>query len=139
MWTWPIVAAIIVLSAVAQTLGMAEEQPRPPQERGLRVIRHVITTGVVNREPIDAATVFPPSVGILYYFTEFQGAAGPTPIHHVWYYQDERVLEIPLIVEAGHWRTWSRKEIRENRIGTWKVEAVDRDGRVLSSQTFNVH
>jgi hypothetical protein len=123
---------------IAPTL-QAEEQTRAPGKRPLRVVRHVVTTGVVNREPIDAATVFSPSVGTLYYFTEVQGAAAPTQILHVWYYQDQKLIAIPLPVDAAHWRTWSRKEILGIWTGPWKVEAVTPDGRVLSSQTFAIH
>ena len=131
--------AAVMLVVVLPSLALPQEQkPQPPQPH-LRVIRDVVTTGVINRQPIDAATVFPPSVGTLYYFTEVVGATAATPITHIWSYNGEPVAEISLLIEADHWRTWSRKRILPNWIGSWEVEAVDPDGNVLSSQTFDIH
>jgi hypothetical protein len=117
----------------------SQEQKQEPQGGALRVVRDVVTTGVANREPADSATVFPPSVGALYYFTEIEGASTPTRITHVWYYNEQRIAEVTLDVQEGRWRTWSRKRLLQNWIGPWRVEAVDPDGRVLSSQIFDVH
>ncbi|MFQ5960662.1 MAG: DUF2914 domain-containing protein [Candidatus Methylomirabilales bacterium] len=139
MSPWWTRAAVMLVAVVLPSLALSEEQkpdlPRPQ----LRVIRDVVTTGVIHREPIDAATVFPPSVGTLYYFTEVVGATTPTRIIHIWSFKGQRVAEIFLLIEADHWRTWSRKQILQNWIGSWEVEAVDPDGHVLSSQTFDIH
>jgi hypothetical protein len=134
-WTRAAVILVVVLPSLAFPQEQKPQPPRPP----LRVIRDVVTTGVINRQPIDAATVFPPSVGTLYYFTEVVGATASTPITHIWSYNGKQVAEISLVIEADHWRTWSRKRILHNWIGSWEVEAVDPDGNVLSSQTFDIH
>ncbi|MFQ5656269.1 MAG: DUF2914 domain-containing protein [Candidatus Methylomirabilales bacterium] len=129
------VAVVVVLPIVA----LSQETPRQPGEDSLRVARDVLTTGVDDREPIDDATVFPPSVGELFYFTEVQGADTPTQITHVWYYNNDEMARVTLSVDGPRWRTWSSKRILENWIGSWRVETVDADGNVLSSQTFDVH
>ncbi len=98
----------------------------------------MVTTAVVNREPSGDGSVFPPSTGALYYFTEVDGISTPTQITHIWYYQDQKMVEIPLALEGPRWRTWSSKRILENWVGSWKVEAVDQSGNVLSFQTFNI-
>lgn len=138
MSTWRKTAAVTLVAVVLPTLALSEEQKPEPGQSVLRVIRDVVTTGVIDRQPIDAATVFPPSVGALYYFTEIVGARTPTQITHAWYYDGQKIAEIPLGIETAHWRTWSRKRILPTWIGSWEVEAVDPDGNVLSSQTFDV-
>lgn len=137
--TWRTGAVLTLIAVAMPTLAHPQEQKVEPMESPLRVVRDVVTTGVVNREPIDGANVFPPSVGSLYYFTEIETETTPTQITHIWYFQDQKMAEVPLSIEAAHWRTWSQKRMLEAWTGPWKVEAVDATGKVLSSQTFDVH
>ena len=130
--------AITVVAVTLPILALAQEKMAQPAGDSLRVVRGVVTTAVVNREPSGDGSVFPPSTGAVYYFTEIEGASGPTQITHIWYYQDQKMVEIPLALEGPRWRTWSSKRILENWVGSWKVEAVDQSGNVLSFQTFNV-
>lgn len=139
MSIWKKVAAITVVGVVLPTLALSQEKSLQPEGESLRVARDIVTTGVINREPIDDASVLPPSMGSLYYFTEVEGAYTPTHITHIWYYQERQMAKVPLSVEGPRWRTWSSKRILENWVGAWRVEAVDLDGHVLSSQTFDVH
>lgn len=132
-------AGITLLVAVVPILAFSQEHKPESAGSEVRVVRDAVTTGIVNRELIDGATVFPPSVDVLYYFTEVESARTPTRIIHQWYFQGDNVAEVPLSVEAAHWRTWSRKQILRNWIGSWKVEAADGSGKVLSSQSFDVH
>jgi hypothetical protein len=138
MRRWTKALAIAVVGLTLPVTGLSQEKTMQPEGSSLRVVRGVVTAGVVNREPIGDGSVFPPSTGAVYYFTEVEGASGPTQITHVWYYQDQKMAEIPLSLEAPRWRTWSSKRILESWVGSWKVEAVDQSGNVLSFQTFNV-
>lgn len=131
MRVWRNVAVITIVGVALPILALSQERPQ--------VARDVLTTAVVDREPIDAATVFPPSVGVVFYFTEVQGADTFTEITHVWYYGNDEMARVTLSVDGPRWRTWSSKRILENWTGSWRVEAVDADGNVLSSQTFDVH
>lgn len=115
---------------------LSQERSEKPS---LTIVRDGIATGITHRELVGAAAVFPPAVGQLYYFTEVQGATFPTHITHVWYYKVQKVAEIPLPVEAPHWRTWSQKQIPRDWIGPWKVEAVGPGGEILASETFDIH
>jgi len=130
--------AITVVAVTLPILALAQEKMAQPAGDSLRVVRGVVTTAVVNREPSGDGSVFPPSTGALYYFTEVDGISTPTQITHIWYYQDQKMAEIPLSLEGPRWRTWSSKRILENWVGSWKVEAVDQSGNVLSFQAFNV-
>lgn len=138
MRVWRKVAVITIVGVALPILALSQERSQPGEE-SLQVARDVLTTEVVDREPIDAATVFPPSVGLVFYFTEVQGADTFTEITHVWYYGNDEMARVTLSVDGPRWRTWSSKRILENWTGSWRVEAVDADGNVLSSQTFDVH
>lgn len=139
MSRWRGMAGIMLLVASVPILALSQEHRLESGGSEVRVIRDVVTTGIVNREPIDGPAVFPPSVGVLYYFTEVESARTPAQIVHRWYFQGENVAEVSLPVEADRWRTWSRKQILRNWTGSWKGEAVDGSGKVLSSRSFDVH
>ena len=104
----------------------------------MQVIRDVVTTEVVNREPVNDGIVFSASMGPVYYFTELKGAYTSTHINHIWYYEGRQMAKVPLSIEGPRWRTWSSKRMVEDWTGSWRVEAVDPDGNLLSSQTFEV-
>jgi hypothetical protein len=135
VWRRGIRIGILVLIAFGEPTLSQERSEKP----NLAIVRDGIATGIAQREPVGAASVFPPSVGQLYYFTEVRGATSPTSITHVWYYKGQKVAEVPLPVEAPQWRTWSQKQIPRDWIGPWKVEAVGPGGEILASETFDTH
>ncbi len=105
---------------------------------GLSVGRALFARGVVAREPVGVARVFPPDVGEVYFFTHVLGAETPTEILHVWIYDGREVAIVPLAVESPSWRTWSSKRILPEWRGDWTVEVRDLDGTVLYTGTFRV-
>lgn len=130
--------AIAAVGLAIPLLVAAEERPQP-NGNSLSVARDMVTTEVVGREPVNDGAAFSPSMGPVYYFTEVEGADVPTQITHIWYYEGRQMAQVPLAVEGPRWRTWSSKQILQDWTGTWKVEAVDAHGQVLSSQTFEIH
>lgn len=103
-----------------------------------RVVRDVLATEVIDREPAEAVSPIPAEIGRLYYFTEIAQAGQPREILHVWTWQDRNVSEIPLRVQGGRFRTWSYKTIPPTWTGKWRVEARTQDGAVLSAESFVV-
>lgn len=114
--------------------GMAEE----PMMSELSVDQMVFCTGVVDREPVGADTVFADTVGQVYCFTQISGAEDSTTISHVWYLNDEEKASVDLSVRGKTWRTWSSKRIPKEWDGTWKVEVKSADGSVLMIKEFVV-
>ena len=131
------------------------EQPRQPvttqerQERPTltkkavlganpRVVRGVLATDVINREPEETSSPIPVEIGRLYYFTEVVDVGPPMEMLHVWTWKDRNVSEIPLRVQGQRYRTWSYKTIPPTWTGEWRVEARTPNGAVLSSQSFQV-
>jgi Protein of unknown function (DUF2914) len=104
----------------------------------LQVADVAICRDVVNREPVDAGTTFPLSVGKLSCFTKITGVEGSSKITHVWYLGDKERFRIDLTVNGPTWRTFSTKAIRPGDGGSWRVDVVDPAGAVLKSVPFEV-
>ena len=98
----------------------------------------VVTTAVVDREPIDRVEVFPRQNGTLYYFNRVVGAEGETVVYHLWYYGEELMSSVELPVKSPSWRTWSAKDLLEDWPGVWRVEILDAEGKLLEKLNFEL-
>lgn len=98
----------------------------------------VLTTAVVDREPIDRVEVFPRQNGTLYCFTRIVGAEGETVVYHLWYYGEELMSSVELQVKSASWRTWSSKKLLEDWPGAWRVEIQDAQGNLLEELNFEL-
>jgi hypothetical protein len=104
----------------------------------LEIADAVVTTAVVDREPIDQVKVFPRQNGTLYCFTRALGAEGETAIYHLWYYDEELMSRVELPVKSPSWRTWSAKQLLEDWPGVWRVEIQDAEGKLLEELSFEL-
>ncbi|MFQ5988955.1 MAG: DUF2914 domain-containing protein [Candidatus Methylomirabilales bacterium] len=138
MSTWKKAAVIAVVGVTLPILAASEDRIARLEDNSLRIVRDVVTTQVIDREPVNDGLVFSASMGPVYYFTEVKGAHTSTYISHIWYYEGRQMAKVPLNIEGPRWRTWSSKQMLNEWSGSWRVEAVDADGNLLSSQTFEV-
>ena len=138
MSTWKKATVIAIVGVALPILAASEDRIARLEENSLQIIRDVVTTEVIDREPINDGLVFSASMGPVFYFTEVKGAYTPTHITHTWYYEGQQMAQVPLAIEGPRWRTWSSKQMLKEWNGSWRVEAVDADGNLLSSQTFEV-
>jgi len=122
-------AAAFALTAVSTTAVSAQA----PEGTTVEI---AIARSVVDRMPVDTASVFAADVGQVACWTRVSGAAGQT-IQHVWIHGEN---EFPVSFEIGGspWRVWSTKEIPPEWDGEWRVEIRDSTGAVLASTTFRV-
>jgi hypothetical protein len=104
----------------------------------LEVGEAVITTAVVDREPVDEVDVFPRQGGTLYCFTRITGADVPTTVYHLWYHGEQIMSRVELPVNSPDWRTWSAKGFLDTWQGKWRVEIQDADGKVLRHVNFQL-
>lgn len=104
----------------------------------LDVENAVICRNVIDRQPIDAGTIFFDSVGQLYCFTKIVGAKNATTISHVWYYGNTEMFRKPLSVKAFTWRTYSLKRIPPYATGAWHVDILDAAGNRLEVINFQI-
>ncbi|ABB31195.2 protein of unknown function DUF2914 [Geobacter metallireducens GS-15] len=107
----------------------------------LRITEMAVTTKVSRNNPIDAVRrINHRSVPALYCFTRIVNPSGEeTPIRHVWYRNGEVVGEQELQVKGQKWRTWSKRPIDRDSIGTWRVEALDSAGKLLKAVEFRIN
>jgi len=98
----------------------------------------VMTTAVVDREPVDRVEVFPRQSGMLYCFSRIAGAAEETTVAHAWFHNDQLMTRTVLPVRSSLWRTWSAKQMRDEEPGDWRVEVRDAQGNLLQVIEFTV-
>jgi len=104
----------------------------------MEVVEMMICTGVQDRVPVGADTMFLKTVGQLYCYTKVTGAGESAKISHVWYHSDQEMARVDLNIMADTWRTWSTKKIVEEWAGKWRVDVVSESGEVLKSMAFTV-
>ncbi len=92
----------------------------------------VITTAVIQREPVDSVEVFPRQNGKLYCFSRILGTEDETVVYHLWYREGQLMSRVELPVKSPNWRTWSAKQLLEDWPGKWWVEIRDVDDNLLS-------
>ena len=100
-------------------------------------VEAVLARTLVDRVPQDTGTAFSDSVGTVVLWMRVTGASGQT-LHHVWYFGDTEVGNVPLTVGGSPWRTWSRKTVPAEAKGAWHVEIKDDAGTVLKRIDFTV-
>jgi len=100
-------------------------------------VEAVLARSLVDRAPQDTGTAFPDSVGTIVLWMRASGASGQT-LHHVWFYGDTEVGDVPLTISGSPWRTWSRKTVPAEAKGAWHVEIRDDAGTVLKRIDFTV-
>ena len=110
----------------------------PQQPGGMIVKRAAIALDIVDREPKDTGTVFPPEVRRLYCFTEIGNGEGQE-IQHRWYWNDDLLNTVSLKITSNRYRTYSAKTIAPGMVGEWRVAVVDsRNEAVLQMVNFTV-
>ncbi len=102
-------------------------------ETGVR--RSIITTGVINKEPVSNLQQVSNELSRVYYFTELRGLKGHT-ITHRWEYNGKLMAEVSFEIGAQRWRTWSTKNMQSNWMGAWQVSVLDEGGNIMEQQQF---
>ena len=107
-------------------------------EEGLKVLKSAFCEKVEEREPVGKSNEFPKDIGRVYFWTSIHGTESPVTIKHVWYYNEKKMLEVPLSIKYKRTRTWSYKTILPEWVGEWQVEVVDEDDSVLGKYFFKI-
>lgn len=129
-----VVLVAFAAPVVAQDTTAAAPAPAPASTV---TIEAVLARTLVDRVPQDTGTVFPDTVGTIVLWMRATGAAGQT-LHHVWFFGDTEVGDVPLTIGGSPWRTWSRKTVPVEAKGPWHVEIRDDAGTVLKRIDFTV-
>jgi hypothetical protein len=131
---------LILVGAVATPV-MAQDTTAapaaPPAAASDVTVEAVLARTVLDRAPQDTGSAFPDSVGSIVLWMRATGASGQT-LHHVWFFGDTEVGNVPLTIGGSPWRTWSRKAVPLEAKGAWHVEIRDHAGTVLKRIDFTV-
>ena len=124
---------VLLLCFVAASSGAADDGPK--------ITEMAVTTKIVKGNPIDSVhRISSASVTALYCFTRLQSDADEeTTIRHIWYRDNEKVGEYNLPVKGKRWRTFSKRAIKKGEAGDWRVEAFDKEGRLIGSVKFRMN
>lgn len=99
------------------------------------VVRSIITTEVVDREPVNDLAVVPLPDDTVLFFTELRNMEGQTVLHR-WMLGSEQMAEVSFNVGGPRWRVWSSKNMMPEWIGDWTVQVVDGSGEIVAEKTF---
>lgn len=116
--------------------GRAQSEPSD-----LKITEMAVTTKVVKGSPIDAVRrISSSSVQTLYCFTRLQAPKGiDTTMKHIWYLNDQVVVEDELPVKGSRWRAYSHMPVKKGVSGAGRCEVRDADGTVLKSVSFRIN
>ncbi len=98
----------------------------------------LIARSISKHQAVDAGTNFSKDVGILYCWSLIRAGNIPVTIKHIWYFENKKIVEIPLIVKSKSYRTFSSKEILPEWTGQWRVDIVDDNNKVIQTAKFSV-
>jgi|GEM_PF-2077748 len=139
-----IAAALILTSAAAfaQTAPAAKDTTPAAKTEAAAAVKasettiekFVCGTGVEKRELTGESETFDASAARVFCWSKLGKAAEGSVIKHVWYKDGTKTAEVELKAGEG-WRVWSSAGVSK---GSWKVEAVDAEGSVISSTAFAV-
>ncbi len=119
----------------APALSQSGKTQAPDMTSG-HIARAMVTTGVLDREPVDEINSLVNDKSMVFFFTELMGMTGQS-VTHRWAFNGEVMGEVPFEVGGPRWRVWSTKNLESIWVGTWTVSVVDENGRVLQTRNFD--
>ena len=103
------------------------------------VERALLTTGLINKEPIDNITssvkVSKEKATGLYYFTEINDMKGQT-VYHQWLKDEQIIYKRRIDILGPRWRAATSKLITYLKAGMWAVRLVNEKGDILNEIKF---
>jgi transcriptional regulator with XRE-family HTH domain len=134
----PVVEMPIAEPATPET---AEREPEPSAEIDevqagrVTVSEAGLGTSVVKHALNGRADRFAEGTRVFFWNRVLNGEKGMV-LRHVWKLGDEVVRLSELTLGGPHWRTYSSYTLPPGSTGTWTVEAIGPDGRVLFHKEF---
>src|SRR5262245_54997749 len=105
-------------SFLLPALVIAQEGGRTQE---IQIARAVMARTVEQKELVGEASSFPRDVGQIVCFTQIAAPSDPS-LFHVWRHGAALHARVQLSVQAGSFRTWSRKRIHPSWTGDWTVD-----------------
>jgi hypothetical protein len=126
-------------TSAAPQMGEAEAAAEAGEmESPLSIERMTFCLGVEEREPVNEGVEFGTDIGTLFFWSNVLNEGDTTTVEHVWYLNGDEKARVELPVNYPRNRIWSSKIVPPEWGGTWKVEVVTADGKVLGEKTCTV-
>lgn len=126
-------------NSLAAEKNLTRNEEFQDRKEEIRITNLVFTTGVDEMAPVSQNTSFHYSVGRVYSWMEVKNASPPTTLKHIYYFKDQKILEVELQVKYPRMRLWSYKTISERIfVGKWKLEVLDETGKLLTTGFFDI-
>jgi len=103
-------------------------------EKG-RVSRSYFTSMVKNHEPVDNLLSLSSKQRVIYFFTELVQLNNQV-VTHRWEYKGKLIADVKFNVKGNRWRVWSKKTLRPDWLGEWRVTVIGQNGQVLGTGKF---
>ncbi|MBN1290904.1 MAG: DUF2914 domain-containing protein [Candidatus Latescibacteria bacterium] len=133
----PVISYTLVMFFFLSGIAVSQERTNL-KKTGIIVEKFSFCERIEKRQPAEVKKEFPANIGRVYLWTTLTGVEQPTKIKHIWYYNNEKVLEISLNVRYKRTRTWSYKNIQPDMTGDWYVEVVDDNNKVIGKFSFKI-
>jgi hypothetical protein len=105
-----------------------------------RIVQNLVCSGVKARKCVVPQSDFTltqkknPHV-----WMEVYSDSVPYVLKHVYYHEGRKYVEVPLKIDYHRMRTWSYITVNDSdQLGSWHVEIVAENGRVLGRSHFNI-
>lgn len=92
------------------------------------VILSIISVNVKDKIPLTYRLDMKKGIQKLYCWSIITGYKKASKIKHVWYFNYKKTAEVELLVKPGYYRTWSSKNIQNDKKGLWEVVVFDEAG-----------
>ena len=108
-------------------------------DAALNVLQATVCAEIKNRMPAGVDTSFPTSAQRVFVWSKIHAQQIPSKIRHIYYFDGQKISEVTLDIRSTYWRTWSSKDISNNRYqGEWRVDITSADRKVLRRLYFEV-
>ncbi len=105
----------------------------------LNVLQASVCAEIKNRMPAGVDTSFSTSTQRVFVWSEIEAKQVPSEIRHIYYFNGQKISDVALDVRSTTWRTWSFKNISDDRYrGEWRVDIATSGGKVLRRLYFVV-
>ena len=115
---------------------VAEEPAPTPTAGAITIPEFGVGSGIANRQLVGQSDTFREGATV-WFWTRVVGASPGDIIRHVWSHDGLEAGVIELKIGGVHWRTQSRRVLRQGSAGRWSVEARDAQGRLLARSEFS--
>ncbi len=118
---------------------LVKKKPEIEKPISLTVQDIKICKTIYKRTPVGSDVVFTNNVDSLYCYTRIQNPGPKREVKHIWYYDNQMMTQVRYNVKKSNiYRSWTKKTILPNQIGSWRVDIQDNNGTIIGSKKFEI-